>query len=163
MHIGIVSDTHDDGDAVDFAVETFEDAAVDVVVHCGDFVAPFSAAAFEGPWDFFAVRGNNDGEWALDRLISDFGEFHGECAELRFDGTDVAVYHGTSAAIVDGLVEGGRYDYVFHGHSHERATEEIDGTVRVNPGGVPVPQSPEPFSVAILDTDAGVVDVSTMG
>ena len=161
MRIGLVADTHDNRDAVDFAVETFADADVDTVLHCGDFVAPFSAAAFEGPWAFHAVRGNNDGEWALDGLINDFGTYHGECAELRLDDSDIALYHGTSEALVDGLVEGGRYDYVVRGHTHERDEETVDGTTRVNPGGISIPPAPSSFSVGILDTTEDTVEFRT--
>ena len=62
MHVGIVSGTHDDQDAVEEAVIAFEREGCDAVVHCGDIVAPFSATPFDGDFDFHAVRGNNDGE-----------------------------------------------------------------------------------------------------
>jgi len=157
MRIGIVSDTHDNVDAVERAVEHFEAAGVDAVVHCGDVVAPFSATPFERDgWEFHAVRGNNDGEWDLQAAIEAFGTYHGEIAELTLDGTDLAVYHGTGMPIVRALVERGEYDYVLHGHTHQRAHEEGD-TVRINPGGISIPPAPEPLHVAVLDTDAGEV------
>ena len=65
MLIGIVSDTHDDLAAVEAAVSLFEREGVDAVVHCGDFVAPFSVTPFDADFGFHAVRGNNDGEWAV--------------------------------------------------------------------------------------------------
>ena len=61
MLIGIVSDTHDDLTAVEAAVSLFEREGVDAVVHCGDFVAPFSATPFDADFALHAVRGNNDG------------------------------------------------------------------------------------------------------
>jgi len=173
MRVGIVSDTHDNGDVVERAVEHFEQEDVDVVVHCGDFVAPFSATPFDGgsasggsgtsserrsggEWEFHAVRGNNDGEWALQSTVAEFGTYHGEAAELTLDGAAVAVYHGTSGAVVDALVDCGTYDYVLHGHTHERAHEDGD-TVRINPGGIAIPPAPEPLHVAVLDTETGDV------
>jgi putative phosphoesterase len=155
MRLGIVSDTHDDLDAVEAAVETFEREDCDAAVHCGDFVAPFSATPFDADFEFHAVRGNNDGEWALAETVDDFGTYHGETAELTFDGRDFVVYHGTSEAVVDALVECGRYDYVLHGHTHEFAREERDGTVRVNPGGVPFEGAPGPHYAVVLDTESG--------
>ncbi|MDS0260891.1 metallophosphoesterase [Haloarcula sp. S1CR25-12] len=152
MLVGIVSDTHDNGEQVDAAVETFEDAGAEAVVHCGDFVAPFSVTPFDGDWEFYAVRGNNDGEWAVESTVEDFGTYMGEMGELTLGGQEVAVYHGTSGAVVDALVECGTYDYVFHGHTHEAGTEEYEGTVRVNPGGISIPPAPGAFSVATLET-----------
>jgi putative phosphoesterase len=158
MRLGIVSDTHDNTDLVEAAVSEFQSADVDAIVHCGDFVAPFSAAQFDGEADFYAVRGNNDGEWSLQPQIDEFGTYLGEMGELTFDGTEVAVYHGTSGAIVDALVECGNYDYVLHGHTHQQVHEAHEGTVRINPGGIPIDAAPDPFQVAILDTGSGEVE-----
>ena len=163
MNIGIVSDTHDNLDRVEAAVETFEREDCEVVVHCGDFVAPFSVTPFDGDWTFYAVRGNNDGEWAVDATVESFGTYLGEMGELSLDGAEVAVYHGTSGAIVDALVECGTYDYVVHGHTHEAGTEEYEGTVRVNPGGIAIPPAPDPFSVATLDTGSGALTFHDLG
>ncbi|MFC7021226.1 MULTISPECIES: metallophosphoesterase [Haloarcula] len=163
MNIGIVSDTHDNLDRVEAAVETFQREGCETVVHCGDFVAPFSVTPFDGDWTFYAVRGNNDGEWAVDATVESFGTYLGEMGELSLDGTEVAVYHGTSGAIVDALVECGTYDYVVHGHTHEAGTEEYEGTVRVNPGGIAIPPAPDPFSVATLDTESGALTFHDLG
>ncbi|WP_128906275.1 YfcE family phosphodiesterase [Halorubrum amylolyticum] len=177
MRVGIVSDTHDDLAAVEAAVALFEREGVDAVVHCGDFVAPFSVTPFDagdgpdGGFDFYAVRGNNDGEWAVGSTVDAFGTYLGEAGTLSFgggsdagDGTrdadggavDVAVTHGTSAVVVDALVDCGDHDYVFHGHTHAHGVEERNGTVRVNPGGLPIPVdgADDAFRVAVLDTDA---------
>ena len=153
MKLGVVSDTHDNLNLVDRAVETFEDEAVDVVVHCGDVVAPFTATPFDGPWDFYAVRGNNDGEWALADYVEDFGTYLGEMGELDLDGSPVAVYHGTSEPIVEALCDCGRYDYVLHGHTHERVHEDRDGTVRINPGGLAFRDGLPGAAAVVVDMD----------
>jgi len=163
MQVGIVSDTHDTLDVVTAAVEWFDSSGVDVVVHCGDIVAPFSATPFDGPWEFYAVRGNNDGEWALRETVGEFGSYLGEMGELTLDGTEFAVYHGTSEPIVEALVDSGSYDYVLHGHTHERAHEERAGTVRINPGGMAFPGAPEPPAVAVLDTTTDTVEFEQIG
>ena len=159
MRIGLVSDTHDNAAQVAAAVDTFEQHAVDTVVHCGDFVAPFSVTPFDGDWEFYAVRGNNDGEWALEATVEEFGTYLGEMGEVTLDGQEIAVYHGTSEPIVDALVASGSYDYVVHGHTHEAGTEEDEGTVRINPGGISIPPAPSGFSVATLETESGELDV----
>jgi putative phosphoesterase len=159
MELGLVSDTHDDLEVVQAAVELF-DGTVDAVVHCGDFVAPFAATPFDADFDFYATRGNNDGEWALQEVVGEFGTYFGEFGTLEFDGLDIAVYHGTSLELVEALVESGLYDYVLHGHTHQRAHEAQDGTVRLNPGGVPieVDSDADPPAGVILDTDTGEVE-----
>jgi len=163
MLIGIVSDTHDDLAAVEAAVSLFEREGVDAVVHCGDFVAPFSVTPFDADFDFHAVRGNNDGEWAVESTVEEFGEYHGEAAALSFDGVDIAVTHGTSDLVVDALVDCGDYDYVFHGHTHAHGVEARDGTVRVNPGGLPIPVAgaDDAFRVATLETSEIGADAVT--
>jgi putative phosphoesterase len=155
MQVGIVSDTHDNMDVIGEAVDYFGRQA-DAVVHCGDIVAPFSAGPFDADFQFYAVRGNNDGEPALGNAVREFGAYLGEMGTLSFEGTTFGVYHGTSQPIVDALVDCGSFDYVLHGHTHERAHEERDGTVRINPGGVPTDvDGGESPAAVLLDTDTG--------
>ncbi|MGQ4554578.1 YfcE family phosphodiesterase [Halobellus sp. GM3] len=157
MLVGLCSDTHDNLNLARGAVETFEERGVDAVVHCGDVVAPFTAAVFDAAFEFHAVRGNNDGEWALAGTVEEFGTYHGESARLTFGGLEVAVYHGTSEQLVDALVDCGEYDYVVRGHTHRRTRDEREGTVHVNPGGLPIPGADDAYHVALLDTDAADV------
>ncbi|SFL22511.1 hypothetical protein SAMN04487950_2903 [Halogranum rubrum] len=159
MLVGICSDTHDNLDIVNAAVDYFTEQDVDAVVHCGDIVSPFSATPFDTEFDFYAVRGNNDGEWNLQNVVGGFGTYLGEMGALEFDGVDVAVYHGTSEGLVDALVSCGDYDYVFRGHTHQRVHEEREGTVHVNPGGLPIPAADDEYSVATLDTETGDVEL----
>ncbi len=162
MRLGIVSDTHDNLDHVQQAVELFESHGVDRVVHCGDIVAPFSATPFDtDAFDFSSVRGNNDGEWALGNVVDEFGAYLGECGELTVDDTEIAVYHGTNRVLREALADSGNYDYVFHGHTHERTVETHGETVRVNPGGLPIPGADDAFHVATLDTEQSGEDAIT--
>jgi putative phosphoesterase len=162
MEIGIVSDTHDDLDAARSAAALFA-GRVEAVVHCGDLVSPFAVAPFDADFDFHAVAGNNEGEPALIDAVEAAGTHHGECAELTLDGRDIAVYHGTSRALVDALVASGAYDYVLHGHTHQHGREERDGTVRINPGGLPIPGADDAFHVATLDTAHDAVTFHEVG
>ncbi|MEF8882589.1 MAG: metallophosphoesterase [Halapricum sp.] len=159
MKVGIVSDTHDNGNVVDRAVETFEREDIDAVIHCGDVVSPFSATPFDSSaFEFYAVRGNNDGEWSLQNVVEAFGSYLGEMGELTLGGAEFAVYHGTSEPIVEALIESGNYDYVCRGHTHERVHEERDGTVHINPGGIAIPDAPEDQAAVVVDTEAGDVE-----
>lgn len=158
MKVGIVADTHDHLDVIQRAVSYFNDHA-DAVIHCGDMIAPFAGTLFDGDFDFYAVRGNNDGEWSLQETVDEFGIFLGEMGKLSFGGKSFAIYHGTEYPLVDALVASGHYDYVVHGHTHEQEHEERDGAVRINPGGVPTnpERETEPPAAVIVDTETGDV------
>ncbi len=162
MKLGIVSDTHDNLDLVDAAVSTFQTTGVDVVIHCGDFIAPFAVSRLNtDAFDVYGVRGNNDGEESIGPTIDEFGTFWGECGTETFDGTSVAVYHGTSPTLTNALADCGDYDFVFHGHSHEHGAWKHGETVRVNPGGLPLSFADDAFHVAIVDTDRSGLDAVT--
>ncbi|MFB6292186.1 MAG: metallophosphoesterase [Candidatus Nanohaloarchaea archaeon] len=161
MKLGIVSDTHDHLELAEDAAEFFE-GRVDAVIHCGDMVAPFTAEKFDAGFDFYCVRGNNDGEWNLKQTVNGFGEFFNNVAELEFSGSSIAVYHGTDEEIARALRESGEYDYVLRGHTHEKKLREVDETLEINPGGIPVPFAPGDFHVAVLDLESGDVEFHRM-
>ena len=73
MKIGIISDTHDNLDKAESAVDFFESEEVDKLIHCGDIIAPFTAELFDADFDLHCVRGNNDGEWNLKTTVEEFG------------------------------------------------------------------------------------------
>ncbi|RQH00722.1 metallophosphoesterase [Natrarchaeobius oligotrophus] len=155
MNIGIIADTHDNVAAVERAIELFDAAGVEVVVHCGDFVAPPVIPHFEG-FELHGVLGNNDGEIAgLEAAFDSLGgesELHGRFANLEFDGLSFAVLHGESKAEVETLAAAETYDVVCYGHHHERECTERGRTTLVNPGGH-FPSIPADHrTVAILDT-----------
>lgn len=160
MQFGVISDTHDNVAAIERATDVFEAAGVEVVVHCGDFVAPPVLPFFDG-LEVHGVLGNNDGE--LDGLEAGFralgngSKLHGRFAELRVDGLDVAVLHGEDRERVDDLARSGDYDLVCFGHHHEREARDVDGTTVLNPGAHFPTVPDEHRTVAVVDTaDGGV-------
>ena len=155
MHVGIIADTHDNVTAVERATELFADEGVEVVVHCGDFIAPPVVSAFEG-FELHGVLGNNDGEIsglesAFDALGTE-SELHGRFADLEFDGLSLAVLHGESLPEVRALADAETYDVICYGHHHEREYTETGRTTVVNPGGHFPTIPAEHRTVAILDT-----------
>lgn len=156
MKIGIISDTHDNLDTAREAVSFLEERA-DKVIHCGDIVSPFTAELFDADFDFYYVKGNNDGEWSLKEAVNEFGEFLGEQEELELGGQKFGIYHGTEEGIVESMVNSGKYDYVVRGHTHEKKLEEVGDTVEINPGGIAIPGSEECLHVAVLDLETGSI------
>ena len=161
MLVGVISDTHDNVAAVDRAVEIFEEAGVDAVIHCGDVIAPPVVSHFEG-LEVHAVLGNNDGE--LDGLESAFrtlgngSELHGRFADLEFGGARFAVLHGENKDDVEGYARSGKYDYVCYGHHHEAEERDVEGTTVLNPGAHFPTVPDEEHSVALVDTASGEVE-----
>lgn len=155
MHIGLIADTHDNVTAVESAVEVFAAAGVEVVLHCGDYVAPLVIPYFDG-FELHGVLGNNDGEtrglYAAFDALGGGSELHGRFADLEFDGLSFAVLHGESLAEVRALAAAETYDYVCYGHHHERELTETGRTTVLNPGAH-FPTVPDDHrTVAILDT-----------
>jgi putative phosphoesterase len=136
MKIAILSDIHDNIWILETLLNGLE---ADALIFCGDFCAPFTLAqigkGFEGP--IHVVFGNNDGDQLLmSRVASRFEHvtLHGQFADLEFDGRRVAVTHYPE--IGRPLAQGGVYDLVCNGHSHERGVDETGKTLLVNPGEV---------------------------
>ncbi|MEF8880818.1 MAG: metallophosphoesterase [Candidatus Nanohaloarchaea archaeon] len=155
MKLGIVSDSHDHFEKAKEAADFFEVEGVKLVIHCGDMICPATAEIFDRNFEFYYVRGNNDGEWNLKQAVQDFGKFSNNIMELELEGKEIAVYHGTEEEIVNGLVDSGDYDYVFRGHTHRKKIREKDGTVELNPGGVKLPFQEEKIHVIVLDLKSG--------
>ena len=162
MLVGVIADTHDNVPAVEAAVEVFEERGVEVVVHCGDVVAPPVVSYFSG-FEFHAVLGNNDGELdGLDRAIRALGSdstLHGRFADLEFDGKHFGVLHGEDRDQVETLASGGGFDFVCYGPHHAAEVRDVGPTTVINPGAH-FPTVPEEHrSVAIVDTTSGEVEL----
>lgn len=150
MKLGVISDTHDNLETVKKAVK-FLERRTETVVHCGDMVSPFTAKFFDADFDFYYVKGNNDGEWMLKERVEEIGVFLGEQGEIESNGKKIGVYHGTEESIVKSMIESERYDYILRGHTHEEGVNEYGKTVELNPGGISIPGSESDFHVAIVD------------
>lgn len=160
MHVGIIADTHDNVEAAQRAGTVFEHDGVEVVLHCGDYIAPPTLSAFEG-FEVHGVLGNNDGEiaglHAAFDALGEGSELHGRFADLAFDGVSFAVLHGEAMAEVEALAAGETYDFVCYGHHHEREHRDVGRTVVLNPGAHYPQTLPEHRTVAIVDTETEAV------
>ncbi|HEX55123.1 MAG: YfcE family phosphodiesterase [Candidatus Altiarchaeales archaeon] len=136
--IGIISDTHDNIEAIKRAVELLNSEGVSIVIHAGDIISPFTIREFkELRARLYAVFGNNDGE--KEGLKKKFSEINAEIQEiLRIEYKDkkICVYHGTYEEIVDALIRSGNYDIVIRGHTHKLDIRNFSGVLMINPGEV---------------------------
>jgi len=130
MRIGLMSDTHDRLPAIRAALDYFKCSDIDVVLHCGDVVAPFAAEVLRDyPGRLHVVFGNNDGERrGLARVLPQIQE-PPLCLELH--GQRVLVHHSLDACDPADVA---RADVVVTGHTHRAAIARRDGRLLVNPG-----------------------------
>jgi len=132
--IGIMSDSHDNLDSIRKVVDFFNEAKVELVIHAGDMISPFTVNEIKNlNSDFKAVFGNNDGE--RDGLRHFFKGicYHDDFQEIESHGKRICVIHGTNEDLVNALAKSGNYDIVIRGHTHK--LEIIEGKCMIiNPG-----------------------------
>jgi len=132
--IGILADTHDNLGMVRRAVRLFNDMGCDLVIHAGDFVAPFAAAELRNlVCSVRAVFGNCDGEKAgLTRAFEGLGEIREAPDIFSHGGLRFLVSHMDGP--VKRLMVAKACDVIVFGHTHKPFTERSDGILLINPG-----------------------------
>jgi len=132
MRIGILSDTHDNMPLIQQACALFNSREVELVLHCGDYVAPFSLNPLNQilKSDYVGVFGNNDGEKkGLQRIAQ--GKIRPSPAEFTIGRWQVLVAH--ELAHPD-TAAGKAYRLVAYGHTHRPEVQRKGDTLIVNPG-----------------------------
>lgn len=159
--IGIMSDSHDNIDAVKGAVCFFNNAGCELVIHAGDFVAPFAARELGRlTCPVKAVFGNCDGEKnGLRKIIQTFGEIKEPPFDFSFLETRFLVTHLHTS--VDRFASSGKYDVIIFGHTHKSEIQRKSDVLLINPGETGAWLSGI-SSVAVLDPkprDAKIVQI----
>lgn len=132
--VGILSDSHDNLTAMKRAVKMFRNAGCGLVIHAGDFVAPFAARELaEAGCPVKAVYGNCDGEkHGLNLALEPFGRIQAAPLKFEHEGLRFAVVHLDSHAQT--LISMGVYDVVVYGHTHRGEVRRAGKTLVINPG-----------------------------
>jgi hypothetical protein len=132
--IGVISDTHDNLEMVRRAVRLFNDAGCSLVVHAGDFVAPFTARELHAlKCPVRAVFGNCDGEkHGLAAAFQGKGGIQEPPLEFRHAGRSFLVHHLDRPALK--CAESGSAEIIIFGHTHKPLIEKRPGVLLVNPG-----------------------------
>jgi putative phosphoesterase len=139
MLIAVMSDSHDHIWNLQKALNKVKDRNAGMIIHCGDFVAPFMLKELEETGiPVHGVFGNNDGDQYLLTKFSLTVFFnitlYGMIGTVDIDGFKVGFTH--QGDIAEGLAAGGRYDMVCFGHSHEYLLKKIGQTIYLNPGEI---------------------------
>jgi putative phosphoesterase len=138
VRVGVLSDSHDHLDRLALAVRHLRDRKVELVLHAGDFIAPFTIPVLhEVGCPIRAVFGNNDGERVgLFQRLTGLGHSVGERPQAyEFGGKRFLLQHEPSA--LDALEGSPLYDLVVYGHTHQSDWRRPDqGALVLNPGEV---------------------------
>jgi putative phosphoesterase len=169
MKIGMIADTHDNLTAIRKAVEILNEKGIDLLIHAGDFVSPFTVEPLKllnAP--LVGVFGNNDGDKVLlKQKYSEkgIGELFEDPYEFEYAALRILVTH--KPAIVNPVAASGLYDLVVFGHTHKAALEQRRGQVRdtsvwvINPGeccGYLTGRE----TVAVLEVERSVAELLTL-
>ena len=163
MLIGVLADSHDNVPMIAKAVERFNGAGCEIVLHAGDLVAPFSVAVLgklSCPWK--AVYGNNDGEKVGLKLKAAGlgGSIQEPPLMVEAGGRRVLVLHDCQDAATEAKAYSA--EVVIYGHSHQVSVEHPGGTgnppLLLNPGECGGWLSGE-CTTALLDTDTLEVQI----
>jgi len=160
MHIGLLSDTHDNLQNLLKALDIFQQEQPDLLIHCGDITDPETISLVEG-FPLYCVFGNMDTQHdELRRVVQDLHpENRAEpMLELEVGCHKLAVVHGDHRRTLQHLIHSGDYAYVFHGHTHRRRDERVGSTHVVNPGALSGPRWGSP-SIAMLDVERDIVRI----
>lgn len=144
MKICLVSDSHDHRRLLQSAVEDAKAHGAEVILHCGDLVAPstlHSITTFGLP--IHVIHGNNTGDlYYLSRIAYESKgqiHYHGQDASLTLAGKKIFLVHYPHYA--KAMAATGEYDVVCNGHEHKARIEQLDNlkggkTLRLDPGTV---------------------------
>jgi len=131
--VGIISDTHDNRPSIIKAVDIFNKAGCSLIVHAGDYVAPFTIREFEKlEGKFLGVFGNNDGEKkGLSEEFSRIGSLHEPPYEFTHFDKRFVVMHEPD--YLDKYISDGDLDVIIYGHLHKIDIRDGKPLV-INPG-----------------------------
>jgi putative phosphoesterase len=137
MLIGVISDTHDNLPLVEKAIKRLNDEKVSLVLHAGDFVAPFVIPKFKTlNAKLIGVFGNNDGDHELLKKRfseTENSEIRGRFAEIDADGFKIALLHGDETELLEALINCECFNAIIHGHAHTTGVRKKGKTLIVNP------------------------------
>lgn len=160
MKIAIMSDSHDNWNNLEKAIETANEKGCGYLLFAGDLVAPPGLAIldkFEGKVKF--VWGNNEAERVgMTRKMdaSQKIELCGDVYEGDVDGVRIFMNH--YPRFVELAAKSGEFDLCIYGHTHEISQEKINDCLLFNPGEIQGYKTNKP-SFGIYDTTTKNIEV----
>lgn len=140
--VGIISDTH--GLLRLEVIEILKDC--DCILHAGDVDRPEILDQLRYLGNLYAVRGNNDGDWARNLSVT---------LRFKIEGIEFFMTHNKK----DVAWELGNAQIVIFGHSHHFFEEQIDGRLWLNPGSCGRSRFGGEVTMAVMTIDDGKYSV----
>lgn len=139
MLVAVMSDSHDNIWNLRKAVEIVKDRQAGLLIHCGDFIAPFMLKELDQAGiPVHGVFGNNDGDqYTLTRMslsILSNITLHGLSGQVDAEGFKIGFTH--YAEMGQGLVAAGNCQLVCFGHSHVHEIRPAGPVTLLNPGEI---------------------------
>jgi putative phosphoesterase len=163
MLVGLMSDTHDHLPAIDALLRQVLARGAGLVLHAGDFCAPFALKPFvEQSVPLAGVFGRNDGDHEGLRAYASRGfgiELFESPHSLEVGGQRILLVHDLGDVSTHSI-EG--HSIVVHGFTHREEMKTRGDTLLVNPGEACGWLHGEP-SAAILDLDTRQVQFFKLG
>lgn len=143
-----MSDSHGRVVPVRQALIMLKATGAEALVHCGDVGGLEVLDELMG-WRCWFVWGNTDRPWpSWEHHVRALGlPWPDGPWSLTIGGKEVAIFHGHEPGI-EAAAESGSYDYLLHGHTHQRADDRRGATRMINPGALHRAAVP---TVALLD------------
>jgi len=160
LKICIVSDSHDHREPFAAAIADAKALGAQVILHCGDLVAPSTLHAITGfGLPIHLIHGNNTGDlyylskWAHDP--KNHLHYHGQDGSLVLAERRIFMVHYPHYAKAMALT--GDFDLVCNGHEHRAVIESIRNikggeTLRIDPGSVAGVSAPTTYVFGDLQT-----------
>ena len=163
MLVGLMSDTHDRLPAIDELLRQILARGAGLVLHAGDFCAPFALKPFvDQSVPLAGVFGRNDGDHEGLRAYASRGfgiELFESPHSLEVGGQRILLVHDVGDVSTPSI-EG--HSIVVHGFTHREEMKTRGDTLLVNPGEACGWLNGEP-SAAVLDLDTRQVQFFKLG
>lgn len=154
--MGLLSDTHDNRERAERAIQRLDERAPEAILHAGDLTTGKLVPLFEGHWTWLA-EGNMDHPGSIRDAIQATGVdlTYGVRHEVEVGDASIGLIHGNDKGRLQGMIESGAFDLVVHGHTHEFRDERVGSTRVVNPGAVHRASTP---SVCIYNVEEDTLE-----
>jgi len=134
MLIGLMADSHDNLPKIEKAVEFFNQKKVELVLHAGDFVAPFVVEKLKNlNSPLIGVFGNNDGEkrGLTNKVASIGGKIYPSPYSFTWEGKRILLLHDPAKLK---NIDISSFCLVVYGHTHRKEIRREGDILLVNPG-----------------------------
>jgi len=164
MKIGVMSDTHDQLSNLIHALQVFRENNIKTVIHCGDLTNLDMVSHFDGFRVIYTFGNMDITTGAIRKQFKKLHEknFAGMVFKGGLGGTPIAATHSHQDGKVMELLRERRFKWIFHGHTHEKRNEILQGVRIINPGALGG-MGREPRTFCIVDLESEDVEFFRVG